>query len=113
MTWVVMKSFLAVGLPFRSRMVGTCISPGRLQVFLPSFLDVGSNVIVRFCTDGLTENGFPTEDKVAEVQAHIELNDPIPASITVVAPQAQVVNFTISDLLPSNDTIKENIKAEL
>lgn len=70
-------------------------------------------VVVRFCTDGLTENGIPTEGKVAEVQAHIEENAPIPASITVVAPQAQVVNFTISDLLPSNDTIKEKIKAEL
>lgn len=78
----------------------------------PKELGIGT-VVVRFATDGETENGIPTEEKVAEVQAHIEENAPVPADITVVAPEAQVVNFTIGDLLPSNETIKAQINAEL
>lgn len=78
----------------------------------PKELGIGT-VVVRFATDGETENGIPTAEKVQEVQDHIEANAPVPADITVVAPEAQVVNFTISDLLPSNDTIKAQIKAEL
>ncbi|HIT95573.1 MAG TPA: baseplate J/gp47 family protein [Candidatus Aphodousia faecavium] len=70
-------------------------------------------VVVRFVTDSLTENGIPTAEKVQEVQSHIEQQAPIPASITVLAPEVQVVNFKISDLLPSNDTVKAKIQAEL
>lgn len=78
----------------------------------PKELGIGT-VTVRFATDGLTENGIPTEEKVQEVLAHIKEFAPVPADITVVAPEAQVVNITIANLLPETAEIKSQIEAEI
>lgn len=78
----------------------------------PKELGIGT-VTVRFATDGLTENGVPTPEKVQEVKEHIAQFAPVPVDLTVVAPEAQTLNITISDLLPETAEIKAQIEAEI
>lgn len=78
----------------------------------PKELGIGT-VTVRFATDGLTENGVPTEGMVELVSQHIESVAPVTAATTVVAPQAHPVNITISDLTPDTEAVRAQIEAEL
>lgn len=70
-------------------------------------------VIVRFATDGLTEDGIPTEGMVKIVSEYIADNAPVTAATTVLAPVAKAVDFRIQNLRPDNDTVRAQIEAEL
>lgn len=78
----------------------------------PKELGIGT-VTVRFATDGLTENGVPTEGMVSIVSDYIAENAPVTAATTVVAPVAKTVNFTIEDLYPDTPSVRAQIEAEL
>lgn len=78
----------------------------------PKELGIGT-VTVRFATDGLTENGVPTEGMVDIVAQHIEEVAPVTAATTVVAPVAQTLDITISDLSPDTDVVRAQIEAEI
>lgn len=78
----------------------------------PKELGIGT-VTVRFATDGLTENGVPTEGMVGIVSDYIAENAPVTAATTVVAPVAKTVNFQIKDLYPDTPSVRAQIEAEL
>lgn len=78
----------------------------------PKELGIGT-VTVRFATDGLTENGVPTEGMVSIVSDYIAENAPVTAATTVVAPVAKTVNFQIEDLYPDTPSVRAQIEAEL
>lgn len=78
----------------------------------PKELGIGT-VTVRFATDGLTENGVPTEGMVSIVSDYIAENAPVTAATTVVAPVAKTVNFQIKDLYPDTPSVRAQIEAEL
>lgn len=78
----------------------------------PKELGIGT-VTVRFATDGLTENGVPTEGMVSIVSDYIAENAPVTAATTVVAPVAKTVNFVIEDLYPDTPSVRAQIEAEL
>ena len=70
-------------------------------------------VVVRFATDGLTENGIPTSGMVKIVGDYIAESAPVTAATTVVAPLAKPVNFVIKDLMPDSASVRAQIEAEL
>lgn len=78
----------------------------------PKELGIGT-VTVRFATDGLTENGVPTQGMVTIVSEYIAENAPVTAATTVVAPVAKTVNFQIEDLYPDTPSVRAQIEAEL
>ena len=78
----------------------------------PKELGIGT-VTVRFATDGLTENGVPTEGMVNIVSDYIAENAPVTAATTVVAPVAKSVNFVLEDLYPDTPSVRAQIEAEL
>lgn len=78
----------------------------------PKELGIGT-VTVRFATDGLTENGVPTEGMVGIVSDYIAENAPVTAATTVVAPVAKTVNFQVKDLYPDTPSVRAQIEAEL
>ena len=78
----------------------------------PKELGIGT-VTVRFATDGLTENGVPTEGMVSIVSDYIAENAPVTAATTVVAPVAKTVDFVIEDLYPDTPSVRAQIEAEL
>ena len=77
----------------------------------PREMGIGT-VTVRFMTDGLTEDGFPTAEKIAEVQAYLESKADVLAVIYAVAPVAQSVNFTLS-ITPDNVTMRQRAEQAL
>lgn len=70
-------------------------------------------VTIRFMTDGLTDDGIPTGDLVATVTNHLTEVAPIGAVLQVVPPVKELLDVTVSGLVPSNLTIQEQIKAKL
>lgn len=70
-------------------------------------------VIVRFATDGLTENGIPTEGMVQIVSDYIAANAPVTAATMVLAPVAKPIDFRIENLRPDNESVRAQIEAEL
>lgn len=70
-------------------------------------------VIVRFATDGLTDNGIPTDGMVQIVADHIAEVAPVTATPYVVAPVAKPVNFRIKDLIPDSESVRAQVEAEL
>lgn len=70
-------------------------------------------VVVRFATDGLTDNGIPTGSMVRIVDEYIKENAPVTAATTVVAPMAKAVDFTIKDLIPDSASVRAQIEDEL
>lgn len=77
----------------------------------PSELGPGT-VSVRFVRDD-DASIIPDAGEVAAVQTYIDARRPVTADVTVVAPVAVVLNFTISSLNPSTQTVKDAIAAEL
>lgn len=69
-------------------------------------------VTVRFMTDDLTANGIPDVAKVNEVQAYINARRPVTAAVTVAAPTAVALAFTIQ-LTPATQTVKDAVAIEL
>jgi uncharacterized phage protein gp47/JayE len=68
-------------------------------------------VTVRFVTDDV-DPIIPIAGKVAEVQAYIDARRPVTASVTVVAPVAVPVNFTIA-VMPNTAAVKTAVESEL
>lgn len=70
-------------------------------------------ITVRFMTDGLTDDGFPSEDKIAEVQAYIDSVNPTEARVYCCAPIKKVVDITIDSLDPDTVEVKDRINERL
>ncbi|NKB37846.1 MAG: baseplate J protein [Gammaproteobacteria bacterium] len=69
-------------------------------------------VAVRFVVDDHETSLIPDAAKVTEVNDHIQLQRPVTAVVTVAAPVAVPLNFSI-DITPSDQTIKDAVQAEL
>lgn len=70
-------------------------------------------VVVRFATDGMTEDGIPTSGMVQIVSDYIAGVAPVTATPYVVAPVAKPVNFRIKDLIPDSESVRAQVEAEL
>lgn len=70
-------------------------------------------VVVRFATDGMTEDGIPTSGMVQIVSDYIAEVAPVTATPYVVAPVAKPVNFRIKDLIPNSESVRAQVEAEL
>lgn len=77
----------------------------------PNALGLGT-VIVRFVRDS-DASLIPDAGEVATVQAHIDALRPVTAQLTVVAPVAAPLNFTITGLVPATSTVQAAVQAEL
>lgn len=78
----------------------------------PLELGLGT-VTVRLMTYDATADGIPTQTVVDAVQAYIDARRPVTATVTVVAPVAVPLNFTISSLNPNTQAARDAIEAEL
>ena len=70
-------------------------------------------VVVRFATDGMTEDGIPTSGMVQIVSDYIAEVAPVTATPSVVAPVAKPVNFRIKDITPDSESVRAQVEAEL
>ena len=72
-------------------------------------------VTVRFVrdNDGTGAAIIPDGAEVGAVQAYIDARRPVTAQVTVVAPVAVPLNFSIQGLVPSNATVQAAVQAEL
>lgn len=72
-------------------------------------------VTVRFVrdNDGTGTAIIPDAGEVAAVQAYIDARRPVTAQLTVVAPAAVPLNFTIQGLVPATLTVQAAVQAEL
>jgi uncharacterized phage protein gp47/JayE len=70
---------------------------------------------VRFVrdNDGTGAAILPDAGEVAAVQAYINARRPVTAQVTVVAPTANALNFTISGLTPSTSAVRAAVQTEL
>jgi len=69
-------------------------------------------VTVRFVRDDDVASIIPDAGEVAAVQAYIDARRPVTANVTVVAPVAVPLNFTIQ-LTPNSVAVKDAVTAEL
>jgi uncharacterized phage protein gp47/JayE len=83
----------------------------RAWVF-PQELGIGT-VTVRFMMDDTYANGIPFSGDVTTVAAHIDPLRPVTAAVTVAAPVAVPLNFTVAGLNPSTAAVKAAITQEL
>lgn len=89
--------------------------PGVTRAWVyPAELGLGS-VTVRFVrdNDGTGTAIIPDAGEVAAVQAYIDARRPVTAQLTVVAPAAVPLNFTIQGLVPATLTVQAAVQAEL
>ncbi|MDO9235955.1 MAG: baseplate J/gp47 family protein [Aquabacterium sp.] len=77
----------------------------------PAELGFGT-VTVRFVRD-LDATLIPDAGEVATVQAYINARRPVTAQVTVLAPTAVPLNFSISGLLPATAAVQAAVHAEL
>ncbi len=81
----------------------------------PQELGIGT-VSVRFMMDETYVDGIPTQPDVDKVKSHIDALRPVTSDVTVVAPIANPIHFTIA-LTPGNGTslatVKTAVEAEL
>lgn len=90
------------------------IEPGRAWC-APQEMGVGT-VTLRFMLDTVRadDGGFPTSGDLAVVQALIDAKRPVTvAQVFVVAPVAQPMNLTITDLVGDTPAVRANIAREL
>lgn len=86
--------------------------PGVTRAWVyPLELGLGS-VVVRFVRDN-DASLIPDAGEVAAVQAYINTRKPVTAAVTVVAPIAQPLNFTIAGLSPDTPEVRAAVVAEL
>lgn len=86
--------------------------PGVTRAWVyPLELGLGS-VVVRFVRDN-DASLIPDAGEVAAVQAYINTRKPVTAAVTVVAPIAQSLNFTIAGLSPDTPEVRAAVVAEL
>lgn len=74
---------------------------------------VEGQVTVRIMTDELTEDGFPTEAKIQEVQDYIDERSPTEATVIVAKPLKKVINIHIEGLDPNTSDNQQKIKTRL
>lgn len=85
--------------------------PGVTRVWVkPLYLGAGT-VGIFFVRDN-DVSAIPDAGEVALVQAYIDARRPVTAEVTVMAPVASVVNFTIA-LLPDTLAVREAVATEL
>ena len=77
----------------------------------PNELGLGT-VTVRFVRDN-DASLIPSADEVAAVQSYIDALRPVTAQLTVVAPVAVPLNFSIQGLVPATTTVQAAVAAEL
>ena len=70
-------------------------------------------VTVYFMTDDATANGIPAAAVVDTVQDYIDERSPVTADVTVSAPTASPLNFTIDSLEPMTQAVQDAVEAEL
>jgi uncharacterized phage protein gp47/JayE len=70
-------------------------------------------VVVRFAMDNTYPGGVPTQDDAAALLAYIEARRPVTAEIFVYAPVAHLLDVTIRDLIPRNETTEAAVIDEL
>jgi uncharacterized phage protein gp47/JayE len=76
-------------------------------------LELGAGAVtVRFVTDNDPGGIIPAGPKVAEVQAYIDARRPVTATVTVLAPVAAPINYTLH-VTPDTAEIRAAITAEL
>ena len=75
-------------------------------------LGIGT-VTVRFMMDVAYADGIPLAADVTTVQNYIDTVRPVTADVTVVAPVATALNFTITGLSPSTVAVQTAIQDEL
>lgn len=80
----------------------------------PQELGIGT-VTVRFVrdNDGSGAAIIPDNTDVSTVQSYIDARRPVTANVTVVAPIAVPLNFSIQGLTPNNSTVRAAVQAEL
>lgn len=80
----------------------------------PMELGVGT-VTVRFVRDGdgAGSAAIPDASEVAAVQAYLDARRPVTAAVTVVAPVAVALNFSIQGLSPDTAAVRAAVQAEL
>ena len=89
--------------------------PGVTRAWVyPAELGLGT-VTVRFVrdNDGTGTAIIPDAGEVAAVQTYIDARRPVTAQLTVVAPAAVPLNFTIQGLVPATLTVQAAVQAEL
>ena len=89
--------------------------PGVTRAWVyPKELGPGT-VTVRFVRDldGTGAAIIPDAPEVATVQAYIDARSPVTANLTVVAPTAVPLNFTITGLVPDTAAVRAAVQAEL
>lgn len=87
--------------------------PGVTRAWVsPQELGLGT-VTVRFMMDGTYSNGIPLAGDVLAVSDHIFSVRPVTAQVTVFAPVAVPLNFSIAGLSPTNTAVQAAIIAEL
>lgn len=72
-----------------------------------------AEVIVRFVRDADVSGLIPDSGEIATVQAYLDARRPVTAQVTVLAPVAAPINFTVDDLLPDTPSVRAAIEAEL
>lgn len=86
--------------------------PGVTRAWVyPQELGAGT-VTVRFVRDDDGGSIIPDAGEVAAVQAHVDEVRPVTAAVTVVAPVASALNFTLH-ISPDNSTARAAVEAEL
>jgi uncharacterized phage protein gp47/JayE len=89
--------------------------PGVTRAWVyPAELGLGT-VTLRFVrdNDGTGTAIIPDAGEVAAVQTYIDARRPVTAQLTVVAPAAVPLNFTIQGLVPATLTVQAAVQAEL
>lgn len=77
-------------------------------------LELGAGTVtVRFMMDGTYVDGIPLAGDVTAVDAYIDPLRPVTAAVTVVAPVADPLNFTITGLSPATAAVKAAITLAL
>lgn len=87
--------------------------PAVTDVWIHERADGAGSVAVRFMTYGATTNGIPTAPVVAAVNTYIQDRRPVTAVVNVLAPVAQVLNVSISNLSPNTQAVRDAIAAEI
>lgn len=76
-------------------------------------LELGAGtVVVRFVRDNDVGSIIPSGGEVTAVQTHIGLKRPVTAAVTVSAPTAAPLNYTVH-IVPDNSTTRAAVTAEL
>lgn len=87
--------------------------PGVTRAWVyPQELGLGT-VTVRFVVDDDAISIIPDAAEITAVQDYIDALRPVTAAVTVVAPVAVAMNFTITGLTPATQTVQDAIEAEL